>query len=136
MSGFRLDDRLAADTVAVCDLALCRVLLMNDRRYPWVILVPRIDGASEIPDLGPEQRNQLLRESVDVSAAMRTLFPGDRLNVAALGNIVPQLHLHHVIRRKDDPAWPNPVWGHSPAVPYPPQQAADLVARLRRTLQD
>ena len=134
MEGFDLHPRLAADTHAVGDLPLCRVLLLNDARYPWVVLVPRRPGIREIHELAPADRAQLLDESCRVAELLQRLFAPDKLNLGALGNLVPQLHLHHVARYRSDPAWPGPVWGHSPAVPYAPEAAAERIVRLRAGL--
>lgn len=133
-TGFELDARLAADTLAIGDLSLCRVLLMNDRRYRWVILVPRRAAISEWIDLKEPDGRLLWEESMRVCRVLRDLYGGDKLNVGALGNLVPQLHLHHVLRRIDDPAWPGPVWGHSPAEPYAGAEVAREVQALRSAL--
>jgi len=119
---FALHPRLAADTSFVTDWPLCRVLLMEDARYFWLVLVPRLEGITEIIDLTAEQRAQLMEE-----AARAGRIVGGKLNIGALGNVVPQLHLHVVARHPGDPAWPGPVWGHSPAVPY---DAAARAARM------
>ena len=103
---------------------------MNDRSYPWFILVPDRDGVREIIDLGPADRRQLLDESCVLSEYLVAAFRGDKLNVAAIGNLVPQLHLHHVVRFKTDRTWPMPVWGRFPAVTY----SASAVADIRRGL--
>ena len=131
---FRLDARLAADTLPVGDLPLSRVLLMNDRRYRWVILVPRRAGVTEWMDLGEADGIALWRESMRLGQVLRNLYGGCKLNIGALGNLVPQLHLHHVVREQDDPAWPGPVWGHSPREPYPAAEAAATVRELRSAL--
>lgn len=128
---FELDARLLADTLPVGDLRLCRVLLMNDCRYPWLILVPRVVGASEVLDLCDDDREHLWQESLLASQALRTHFPGDKLNLGALGNLVPQLHLHVLMRRRTDPAWPGPVWGHSAARPYSQAQAQQVIEKLQ-----
>lgn len=127
MTAFRLHPRLADDCHRVGDLALSRVLLLDDARYPWLVLVPRRADIGEIYELDTRDRAVLLDESCRVGAFLMQAFQGDKLNVAALGNLVPQLHVHLVVRSRGDPAWPGPVWGHSPAVPYP---AEDLAARL------
>jgi diadenosine tetraphosphate (Ap4A) HIT family hydrolase len=124
---FELNSRLAADTVFAADWPLCRVLLMNDARYPWLVLVPRRTGLVEIADLGAAERAVLTEEVVRAGAAVQAMLPGAKLNVGALGNLVAQLHVHVVGRVPGDPAWPGPVWGHSPAQPY---TAAALAARL------
>jgi diadenosine tetraphosphate (Ap4A) HIT family hydrolase len=115
---FALHERLAADTFALGEFPLCRLLLMNDATYPWFILVPRREGAREIYLLPEPDQHKLLRESAQLSRAAMDAFQGDKLNVAALGNMVPQLHLHHVVRHKSDAAWPAPVWGKVPAKSY------------------
>jgi diadenosine tetraphosphate (Ap4A) HIT family hydrolase len=115
-----LHSQLAADTAPVCDLALSRLLLMNDANFPWLILVPRRAGVSEIIDLGDEQP-LLMDEISKVSRALKEETRCDKLNVAAIGNMVPQLHIHVVARRKDDAVWPKPVWGAIPARPYEAQ---------------
>jgi diadenosine tetraphosphate (Ap4A) HIT family hydrolase len=118
MPDFELHPQLAADTFVLGDFALCRLLLMNDAHYPWFILVPRRPGAREIHELAEEDQYQLLRESTLLGRALMEAFRGDKLNVAALGNVVPQLHVHHIVRHTGDPAWPSPVWGRHPARPY------------------
>lgn len=115
---FELDPRLQQDTFPVGDLTLCRVLLMNDSQFPWVILVPRRPGVREIIGLSRDDEAQLWRESRQVSEALQQLYSPHKLNVAALGNVVSQLHLHHVARYRHDCAWPAPVWGKQAAVPY------------------
>lgn len=131
MTDFCVHPRLGADSLFVGDAALSRVLLFDDCRYPWVILVPRVSDLREIYELPAADRNQLLEESCLVGRWLMREFAADKLNVAAIGNLVPQLHLHHVARYRDDPAWPGPVWGHSPAVRYSEAEAAGRVAALR-----
>jgi len=132
---FSLAPQLEADTVPVGDLPLSRVLLMNDANYPWLILVPRLPGITEIIDLEANAQTQLLSEIARVSAALKSLTGCDKLNVAALGNVVPQLHVHVIARFKTDAAWPKPVWGVVPAKPYEHAARERLVADLRRALQ-
>lgn len=115
---FELHPQLAKDTYLIGDLELCRVLLMDDQQYPWLILVPRRVDIREIFQLALEDQRLLLTESAAVGALMVEIFAADKLNVAALGNMVPQLHLHHIARYQTDPAWPKPVWGVHPAMPY------------------
>ena len=134
MTDFALHPRLAADTRAVADLALCRVLLMNDSRFPWLILVPRLHGAREIVDLAPDDRRLLAEETDKAAAALRAHCPTDKLNIAAIGNIVDQLHVHIVARRRDDAAWPGVVWGHGSAIPYAPAAATDRLTALKNAL--
>ncbi|MGY3858850.1 HIT domain-containing protein [Aeromonas intestinalis] len=118
---FELHPRLLADTQSLGDLSLCRVLLARDSQYPWLILVPRIADLREIHHLPAPQQQQLMQESCAVAALMEQALHPDKINVAALGNLVPQLHLHHVARFGTDPAWPGPIWGARPAVPYSAQ---------------
>ena len=129
MPDFALDSRLAADTVPVGDLPLCAVLLMNDARFPWLILVPRLPAASELTDLSAEDGAALMEEIRLASAVMLDLAQPDKVNVGALGNVVPQLHVHVVGRFRSDPAWPGPVWGFGARQPYPDHALAALVER-------
>jgi diadenosine tetraphosphate (Ap4A) HIT family hydrolase len=134
MSDFVLDPRLANDTRPVLSLALCEVLLMNDARFPWLVLVPRAPGLVEIADLPAPQQATLWQE-VDIAArALRTVAPFDKLNLGALGNIVRQLHVHVVGRREGDAAWPGPVWGSGRAEPYGDNALAALIGPLRAAL--
>jgi diadenosine tetraphosphate (Ap4A) HIT family hydrolase len=131
-----LHPQLRADTVPVCDLALSQVLAMNDANFPWLILVPRRVGVSEIFDLGGEQ--PILFDEVSlVSRALKEVTRCDKLNVAAIGNVVPQLHIHIVARRKDDALWPKPIWGAAPPRAYDPVSlerfATAICERLRST---
>lgn len=118
MNDITLDERLAADTLPVADLPLCRVLLMNDARYPWVILVPRHASISEVFELSAVDQQQLWREATYLGEAMKTALGGDKLNIATLGNVVSQLHVHVVVRRHTDATWPAPVWGNGSPEPY------------------
>lgn len=111
-------------------LPLCRVLLMLDRRFPWLILVPEREGVREILELSPADRGVLIEEIARATEVLTQLFRPDKLNVGALGNLVPQLHVHAVARFTGDPAWPGPVWGSGPAVPYEQDELADLVRRF------
>jgi len=131
---FELHERLAADTFVVGDMQLSRLLLLNDCRYPWLILVPRVPKLREIHHLQREDQVQLLDESCRVAAFMEKQFEPDKLNVGALGNLVPQLHLHHIARYESDPAWPGPVWGHSAAVPYEKDAGETMVEFVRNGL--
>ena len=125
---FTLHPRLAADTSFIADWPLCRVLLMEDARYFWLVLVPRLDGMTEITELTAQDRALLMEETARAGA----LIKGDaKLNIGALGNLVPQLHLHVVARHPGDPAWPGPVWGHSPAVAYDDAARAARIALVR-----
>jgi diadenosine tetraphosphate (Ap4A) HIT family hydrolase len=127
---FALAERLAADTVPVADLALCRVLLMDNRLYPWLVLVPMRPDLRELHDLGPADRALLVEEAARASALLAAEFAVDKVNVGMLGNLVPQLHCHVVGRRQGDAAWPGPVWG-GPAERYEAGERDRLAARLR-----
>ena len=129
-TGWSLHPQLNADTVLVCDLALSRLLAMNDANFPWLILVPRRVGVSEIIDLGAEQVT-LMDELARVSRVLKDETRCDRLNVAAIGNVVPQLHVHIVARRRDDAAWPKPVWGAVPRRDYEAGEIERFVAVIR-----
>lgn len=133
---FALHPRLAADTLPIGSWPLCTLLLMNDRHYPWLILVPRRAGISEIHDLDQDDRARLIEEVAAASRALSHLPGIDKINVAALGNIVPQLHVHILARRTSDPAWPQPVWGRVPPHPYEEAEVTALIARLRADLPD
>jgi len=128
-STFQLDSRLEADTVPVGDLSLSSVLLLNDARFPWFVLVPRVPGVSELTDLTDEQAVQLMREIRIATQVMLDLAKPDKVNVGALGNIVTQLHVHVIGRFRSDPAWPGPVWGHGTRSPYPDHAASALIER-------
>jgi diadenosine tetraphosphate (Ap4A) HIT family hydrolase len=134
VSAFELDARLQADTVPIGDWPLSRVLLMNDARYPWIILVPRRSGMREIHELSAQDQRQLLDESVRLGRVLKEIFGGDKLNVAALGNVVPQLHVHHVVRRVGDDAWPAPVWGRLPPRAYDNETLHQRLHLLRNAL--
>ena len=125
-----LHPTLARDTVEVTRLPLCRVLLMKDRRFPWLILVPERDEVREIHELTAADRAALIEEVARASGALQRVFRPDKLNVGALGNVVPQLHVHVVARFATDPAWPGPVWGSGDAVPYPDDSLEALRERL------
>lgn len=136
MSGWMLHERLAADTHKVAALPLSDLLLMDDARYPWLILVPRVPAAVELIDLPVPDQHRLLQEVATAGAVLRALHSPDKLNIAALGNVVPQLHVHVVARTTTDHAWPRPVWGLGAAVPYAPGQVPARLAALRAALQE
>jgi diadenosine tetraphosphate (Ap4A) HIT family hydrolase len=125
---FEMDDRLLADSHPLSRLGLCNLRLMDDANYPWLILIPRIPGARDLIDLDPAQRHQLSDETDHAARLLRDAFRPHKLNVAALGNIVAQLHVHVIARFEDDPAWPAPVWGRVEARPYSTEA---LVERTR-----
>ena len=131
---FALDDRLAHDTLLIGDLSLSRVLLMNDTRWPWLILVPRREGVIETIDLDPTDRTQLIEEAAGATRFLKTHAGADKINLGALGNSVRQLHLHVVARVIGDPAWPRPVWGQGEATPYGDAAARVLIAAAKKDL--
>lgn len=133
---FELDPQLAADTLPMGDFPLCRLLLMNDAQYPWFILVPRREEVSEVFQLSGDDQRQLWKESVELAEVLKDVFAADKLNLATLGNVVAQLHMHVIVRRKEDPAWPAPVWGRHPARPYTVEQVAQIREKLRLALDD
>ncbi len=134
MDSFRLHLRLEADTTMVTDWALSRVLLMNDARYAWLILVPRRAGMSELHDLKHAERMVLIEELSRASAGLKSLTAATKINIGALGNLVPQLHVHVVARSEGDAAWPGPVWGLGATVAYEQSVKDALVEKLRAGL--
>lgn len=131
---FALDPRLAADTIEIGDLALSRVLLVNDARYPWLVLAPRRENLSELIDLDSADRAVLMEEIAAVSKALIGLPGVHKINVGALGNIVRQLHIHIVARSLGDAAWPGPVWGTGAPQRYDAQKARKIVQSLKESL--
>ena len=131
---FELDARLASDTYFVGKTPLCRLLLMNDARFPWLILVPEVADITEPFDLSEADQTALWRESMRLSRFLKAHYQADKLNIAALGNQVPQLHLHHIARYHSDVAWPGPVWGIGTPEPYAAEEAMRLIGSLREGL--
>lgn len=131
---FVLDPRLQQDTLPIGDFPLCRLLLSNDSNYPWFILVPRRAAISEVFELDQQDQLQLWQETNGLAKTLKDVFNADKLNVAALGNVVSQLHMHVIVRHRDDCAWPAPVWGKQPATPYTAEQVAVIRERLRGVL--
>ncbi len=127
---FELAPELKRDCIELADWPLCKVLLLNDSQYPWFILVPKKAGLKEIIDLSEDEQVTYLRESAKLSHLLMRVFNPDKLNVAALGNMVPQLHIHHIARFTSDAAWPAPVWGKHPAVPYEDEKIATIKAHF------
>ncbi len=127
---FELHPQLAADTFVIGDLPLCRVLLMNDARFPWVILVPRRKDISEIYDLSMQDQQLLWQESALVAEKLMKLTEADKMNIAALGNVVPQLHVHHVARFQTDAVWPKPIWGQGVVEPYSESDKQQMLRNL------
>ncbi|HET9189628.1 MAG TPA: HIT domain-containing protein [Rudaea sp.] len=132
---FVLDPRLAGDTHRVGDLELTRVLLMDDARFPWLILVPRRANLRELTDLGTGDQQRLLAEIDRCARVLHTLEKPDKLNIAALGNVVAQLHVHVIARRASDAAWPRPVWGFGEREPYTTDALPQRLAAMRRALE-
>jgi len=128
---FVLDPRLAAESTPLGELALCQVLLMDDARFPWIMLVPKRAGLVEIIDLGAGDLQRLMEEIATASGVLEAATSPYKLNVAALGNVVRQLHVHIIARFENDAAWPSPVWGKGERVPYQPVQRAEFAGKLR-----
>lgn len=133
---FALHPQLEKDTVFVAELPLCRALLMNDSRFPWLILVPRREDVREIFELDAQDRQVLIEETTLASRCLDKIFKPKKINVAALGNMVPQLHMHVIARFEDDEAWPNPVWGRGAAVRYEEKALKELTQKLSTVLKE
>ncbi|HAA39159.1 MAG TPA: HIT family protein [Pseudomonas sp.] len=131
---FALDQRLQQDTLVIGDFPLCRLLLSNDSNYPWFILVPRINGISEVFQLDVADQQILWKETTLLAQLLNEGLGADKMNIGALGNVVSQLHVHVIVRTRDDAAWPAPVWGKHPAQPYTEEQVAAIRVRLRALL--
>ena len=123
----KLDPRLQSDSVYLCDLELCQVRLQDDSRYPWIVLVPRVDNMTEVHDLSNDLQIKLIRESSRVAEALARVTDCKKVNVANLGNVVSQLHWHVVARFEGDETWPGPIWGFGKSVPYTDKKRADFV---------
>jgi diadenosine tetraphosphate (Ap4A) HIT family hydrolase len=140
VADFKLDPAFIATSHKVADLTLCEVRLQDDARYPWLVLIPRQNSLREIEELDAAHRLQLMEEIIQAGAAVRAVGAAlglsvDKLNVGALGNVTAQLHVHIVGRRADDPAWPGPVWGHSPATAYAAEAIACPIVAAREALK-
>ena len=131
MSTFELHAQLKQDCFVIGQFELCEVLLLNDSQFPWFILVPQRENSREIYELSSEDQQLLIQESSYFSQQLATIFQADKLNVAAIGNIVPQLHIHHIVRYQTDKAWPAPVWGKFAATPYTAQQREERIAKVK-----
>jgi diadenosine tetraphosphate (Ap4A) HIT family hydrolase len=132
---FQLHQRLRHDSIVVGRFDLCQLLLMNDSQYPWFILVPEVADVSEIYQLSKSQRSQLGEESSELTKILAEGYKADKMNIAAIGNIVPQLHIHHIVRYQTDIAWPAPVWGKFAAVPYTQSQLLETISRVQEWLK-
>ncbi|MEW6538272.1 MAG: HIT domain-containing protein [Pseudomonadota bacterium] len=126
--GFEVAPAFESGSLAAAEWPLCHVRLQDDARFPWLILIPRVEGAVELEDLSVEQRTMLMEETVRAGALVRRLGAVDKLNVGAIGNVTAQLHAHVVGRRRDDSLWPDPVWGRGPVVPYTDDERARRLA--------
>jgi diadenosine tetraphosphate (Ap4A) HIT family hydrolase len=133
-AGWALDPQLERDTIEIGDLPLCRALLINDANFPWLLLVPRRHHIVEIVDLDYIEQAQLMAEIAQAARSLKAITSCDKINVAALGNVVPQLHVHVVARSRGDPAWPKPVWGAAPPRPYEDAALQTLLVPLRQRL--
>lgn len=131
---FELHPRLAADSEIIGRFDLSLLLLSKDANYPWCILVPQVEDAFEIHHLSSEEQIQLMRESCRLSEVMTSMFDAHKMNIAALGNVVRQLHIHHIVRFENDPAWPQPIWGKLPAKAYATDEWTERVKRLQNAL--
>ncbi len=131
MPTFELHAQLKQDCFVIGQFELCQVLLLNDSQFPWFILVPQCDNVREIYELTPQNQQLFMQESSYFSQQLATLFQADKLNIAAIGNIVPQLHIHHIVRYQTDKAWPAPVWGKLAATPYTAQQRDERIANVK-----
>lgn len=129
---FTLDARLEQDTWLIGDLPLCRLLLSNDSNYPWFILVPRREGISELFQLDDSDQQLMWRETTELARVLNELFGAHKMNVATLGNVVSQLHMHVIVRYRTDAAWPAPVWGKLPAKPYAEAQVSEIRSKLKQ----
>jgi diadenosine tetraphosphate (Ap4A) HIT family hydrolase len=133
-SAWTLNAQLKKDTIDIGDLPLSRVLVIKDANYPWLLLVPRRPETVEIIDLGEVEQAQLMTEISRVARALKDVTKCDKLNIAALGNVVPQLHVHIIARRGSDVAWPRPVWGVAPPLEHDPAEVQAFIAALRRKI--
>jgi len=132
---FQLHPCLKQDCISIGRLDLCQLLMMNDNQYPWFILVPEKADIKEIYQLSKPEQHTLLEESSYLAENLAALYKADKMNIAAIGNLVPQLHIHHIVRYRSDKAWPDPVWGKFAAIPYTQQQIADNLTRIKEQLR-
>jgi diadenosine tetraphosphate (Ap4A) HIT family hydrolase len=133
-AAWSLHPQLKKDTIDIGDLPLCRVLVIKDAHYPWLLLVPRRDEIIEIIDLAEVEQAQLMTEISRVARSLKEVTKCDKLNIAALGNVVPQLHVHVIARRASDAAWPRPVWGVMPPLPHDAEEVQVFISALRRKI--
>jgi diadenosine tetraphosphate (Ap4A) HIT family hydrolase len=135
MTCFVLHPQLDKDSELVTELVLCSVRLINDANYPWLILVPRVANVSDVNDLNDAQQQMLWQESAMVSRALKHLFTPDKLNIAALGNMVTQLHLHLVVRYQNDVTWPKPIWGQVPSKAYSDEELSKQIDMIKTEIE-
>ncbi|OUS23286.1 HIT family protein [Thalassotalea sp. 42_200_T64] len=133
---FELHADLQRDGIVLADFPLCRLLLCNDSNYPWFIMVPRVEGVKDIYQMNWQQQQQFLNESSALSEILMQCFHGEKMNVGALGNVTPQLHIHHIVRFAADPSWPKPIWGQLPLKPYSDSELAELKGKLMPMLNE
>ena len=131
---FVLHPQLQQDTIVLGRLDLCQVLLMNDSQFPWLILVPEIADIRELFQLNQQQRQLFIIESCHLAETISVIYHADKINIGAIGNMVPQLNIHHIVRFRNDKLWPAPIWGKLPTVPYTEQQLAEQTALLKQQL--
>lgn len=134
MSTFTLDERLERDGIPIASIGLCQLRLMNDRRWPWLILIPQREDVSEIFELSPLDQTMLTFETMLVATALKKMTGAEKINVGALGNVVRQLHVHVIARRTGDPNWPGPVWGFGKAEPWPEAEHEAFAAGILENL--
>lgn len=132
---WQMDPRLARDTVDILTHGECRLVLMNDARWPWLIVIPMIPGAENLHDLSPPRADAIMQFALHVSRKMQAFTGAEKMNVAAIGNMVRQLHIHVVARSEGDPNWPAPVWGYGEAEPYEADERAALIEKLKEELR-
>ena len=132
---FQLHERLQLDCISIGRFDLCQILMMNDSQFPWFILVPEKAGIREIYQLSKAERHTLAEESSYLAENLAILYKADKVNIAAIGNLVPQLHIHHIVRYQTDKAWPAPIWGKFAAIPYTQLQILDDTARVKAQLK-
>ena len=132
---FQLAPDFAKDCVVIGNLNLCTLLLVDNSQYPWVLLVPRRAGIAESYQLEKDDQISLIMESNLIAKILKAEFQADKLNIAAIGNVVPQLHVHHVARFKSDPLWPSPVWGAGERIPYAPEKRQEIIELFQEKLK-
>jgi diadenosine tetraphosphate (Ap4A) HIT family hydrolase len=133
---FQLHPRLQQDCIEIGRFELCRLLMMNDSQYPWFILVPEKAGLSEVYQLSKPERELLMEESGYLAENLAALYKADKMNIASIGNMVPQLHIHHIVRYQTDKAWPAPIWGKFDPIPYTQQQILENLKLIKDRLGD